>query len=715
MLTSADLEMFARLRIPGEIIALAGIERVTDVEAREKYGIMGAGDMAGIAFPYWNPATLANGERRRNYVRVRRDRPEIEDGKPQKKYVAPYGDRKHLYFPPAPELFADVSVPIVLAEAEKSALALLAWAERTGRKLLPIGLGGCWGWRGRVGKVDTADGQRVDEVGALPDLNICRDSRVTYILLDSNCATNPKVQHARAALCRQLRKQRAAVRVLDLPPGDGVNGPDDLLAIRGDQAMVEIIDGWIDGAKLLDDLVTYYRKYVRVGEDEYSVLASWVLHCHAFSAFSRTPYLNVTSPAPDCGKTQLLEVSELLVVNPMMASSSTAAVLSRCINDDRPVLMVDEFDQLMSGDKELLAAVLATVNSGYKASGCRYILEPTKGGGWHKKKLSTYCPKILAGISSLPPSTKTRCVPINMERLAPGDSVEDPDEYVIEPEAQKLKTAAAGWAQQHLAELAVARPDSPPALRNRQREVSRPLFAVADAIGGTWPERVRCAVVRLFATRDAAPADDIKMELLADIKEVFGDKEKMASAELVQALANMDERPWATWGKNDKPINTNQLARLLKDFKVRPQTVREEKDTFKGYKREWFQPIWTRYLPHADAQPVTPSQPAPIADETLFSNRHNEADVTDEKRENPAPVEGCDGVTDGKPVWGVGQEEADPPAGNGKAAVPDVSDCHPADMRLVQLRLDRGLPVKAELLEKFGRWRAAGKVAAPSC
>ena len=83
---------------------------------------------------------MLNG-RRRWYVRIRRDHPEIEDGQEKKKYVATYSDRKHLYFPPMPELFADTNVPIILVEAEKSVLALVAWAEREGRKLLPLGVG----------------------------------------------------------------------------------------------------------------------------------------------------------------------------------------------------------------------------------------------------------------------------------------------------------------------------------------------------------------------------------------------------------------------------------------------------------------------------------------------------------------------------------------------------------------------------------------------
>src|SRR5437773_4877814 len=136
-LRDADLKVCQRLSIPVELIQRAGVERVTDREAREQYGIRGSGDMAGIAFPYFDPESMSNG-RRRHYARIRRDFPEIESGKVKKKYVAPYGDRKHFYFPPSPDLFADVTVPVVLVEAEKSVLALTAWSERTGRQILAL-------------------------------------------------------------------------------------------------------------------------------------------------------------------------------------------------------------------------------------------------------------------------------------------------------------------------------------------------------------------------------------------------------------------------------------------------------------------------------------------------------------------------------------------------------------------------------------------------
>jgi len=368
------------------------------------------------------------------------------------------------------------------------------------------------------------------------------------------------------------------------------------------------------------------------------------------------------SPTVDCGKTQLLEVAERVVPRSVLASDFTAAVLARTIEEEQPTLLIDEFDQTQDGDKDLLCAVMKTLNSGYKKSGKRIVLEPTRSGGWQRKSFSTFCPKILAGISSLPPHIKSRSIPINMERLAPGDHVSDPEEWVIEPQAAKLKARAETWAAQHLEELTRARPDSPPSLRNRQREIARPLFAIADAIGGEWPERIRAAVVRLFAGRDQAPAEDVKTELLADINAVFddGEKDRISSRDLVEALVRMEDRPWATWGKTQKGLNQNQLGRLVRDFKIYPATVRlEDGRTLKGYKREWFKPVWDRYTPFPRNQTVTPSQPAPIQEKTDFSNHNKNFNVTDEKCGKPASILHCDGVTDEKRGCGGARKESD--------------------------------------------------------
>jgi putative DNA primase/helicase len=237
-LTTADLEMFAKLRIPEGLLALAGVCRVTDSEARKKYGIRFPGDCSGLFFPYHIDGVYRTG-------RIRRDHPEKDtDGKLLNKYISPFGDRRHLHLPPDYQsLLADPHVPLIFMESEKATLAVAAWSARTGRKVLPLGTGGCWGWRGKVGIEVTSNGDRVDERGPLPEVAFAGPNRVAGILFDSNVRTSPAVRSARRALAAQLESQGAKVLLITLPVIEGCNGPDDYLALQGDQAFADLLDG----------------------------------------------------------------------------------------------------------------------------------------------------------------------------------------------------------------------------------------------------------------------------------------------------------------------------------------------------------------------------------------------------------------------------------------------------------------------------------------
>jgi hypothetical protein len=239
-LSESDLKMFARFGIEPFLLAEACVRRVTDVEALDSYGIRFDGNKAGIVFPYLDPMGGA-----RWTARLRRDNPETDsDGKPENKYLSAWGDNRHLYFPPnAGKLLADVSVPVVVVEAEKSALALAALAGRDSRPLLPIATGGCWGWRGKTGIEGGPNGEHKEVRGPLPDLDrISWGGRRAVIVPDSNVATNPDVAAARQALAVELEKRGARVCLASLPQEPTVNGPDDFIAAHGGDALLSLID-----------------------------------------------------------------------------------------------------------------------------------------------------------------------------------------------------------------------------------------------------------------------------------------------------------------------------------------------------------------------------------------------------------------------------------------------------------------------------------------
>src|SRR5262245_40510979 len=235
-----DLEMFEQFGVSPELLTAARVCRVTHEEAREQVGICYKSDhLEGVYYPNVDPQ---RGERRGG--RIRRDHPEIDsDGRPLAKYVAPPG-RHYLYFAPsAGPLLADASFTVVIVEAEKSALVVAAAAARAGRQLLVIATGGCWCWRGVIGKTIDARGARVDEKGPLPDLGrINWSARDVIILFDANALENASVQRARRTLSRELTGRGAIVRIAELPIEPDINGPDDYRVRYGDARLLALID-----------------------------------------------------------------------------------------------------------------------------------------------------------------------------------------------------------------------------------------------------------------------------------------------------------------------------------------------------------------------------------------------------------------------------------------------------------------------------------------
>jgi hypothetical protein len=66
--------------------------------------------------------------------------------------------------------------------------------------------------------------------------------------------------------------------------------------------------------------------------------------------------------------------------------------------------------------------------------------------------------------------------------------------------------------------------------------------------------------------------------------------------EILAKLAKRDDRPWPEW-KVGKPITGRQVAALLKPFGIKTnQTVRRGADHDKGYRRQWFDDAFARYL-----------------------------------------------------------------------------------------------------------------------
>jgi len=149
-------------------------------------------------------------------------------------------------------------------------------------------------------------------------------------------------------------------------------------------------------------------------------------------------------------------------------------------------------------------------------------------------------------------------------------------------------------------------PEMPGGVTDRDADVWEGLLVVADAAGGTWPERARAAAVALVTeAKDSSPS--LGVRLLSDLRDVFGAADNLATTTILDKLHQIDEAPWGDM--RGKPLNDAGLARRLRAYGIKPKVVRIRDHTFRGYAKEDFHDAWKRYLPPLDAKPVTPVTP----------------------------------------------------------------------------------------------------------
>jgi len=174
-------------------------------------------------------------------------------------------------------------------------------------------------------------------------------------------------------------------------------------------------------------------------------------------------------------------------------------------------------------------------------------------------------------------------------------------------ELLELKRRCIRWAADNSAALRSADPILPAQFHGRDADNLRPFAAIADLVGGDWPERIRSAAARLIAP-DAG--DTLAITLLADLRMLFTarDDERLTSADIVEALVALENRPWAEIRRGDKPMTVNGLAKFLENFKIKPGAHRFGTRTLQGYEVSQFADAFDRYLPASPSQGTTPQQ-----------------------------------------------------------------------------------------------------------
>jgi hypothetical protein len=362
-------------------------------------------------------------------------------------------------------------------------------------------------------------------------------------------------------------------------------------------------------AEILDEVERFHARFVVQGIHQRVADTLWDVHTHVTDAFDVTPRLAITSPGRRTGKTRKLEVHEVLVRNPIMTSSMSPSVLFRMIDAGPVTVLFDEVDAVF-GRREGNEDLRALLNAGFARGGQVHRTE-AEGRRFVPRAFNVFAPVALAAIGVLPDTLSDRSIHTRMSRKTSEEQVERFRRRLVLDEAERIRSTLEGWSAGVVDQLREAWPAIPDALDDRAADAWEPLLAIADAAGHGWDGRARLAAVALDKDR-GADAETTGTLLLAHVRDVFGERERLTTPELLAELVDLEDGPWGRWwgdaveaGKTKGPAS--RLARELKPFGISPKKFRDGVGTFRGYEAADFADAWARYLSQNGSHPLAPS------------------------------------------------------------------------------------------------------------
>jgi hypothetical protein len=370
--------------------------------------------------------------------------------------------------------------------------------------------------------------------------------------------------------------------------------------------------------KLLNRFISYPSIHCRTAH------TLWILHTHVLQHFDSTPRLAFLSPEPGSGKTRALEITERLVPNPVCAVNVSPAYLFRKVGgDEDATILFDEIDTVFGPKAKENEEIRGLLNAGHRrgAVAGRCVV---RGKNIETEEISAFAPVALAGLGWLPDTILSRSIVIRMQRRAAGEVVEPYRRRVHDADTDRVRTMIKTWANSVWKDGLVW-PDLPCEIQDRDADVWEPLIAIADVIGGDWPNKAREAAVTLVtASKDREPSLGIR--LLSDLEKVFGDREEMQTAAILEALIGMDESPWGDL--RGKPLDVRGLATRLRQYDVKPKVLRFGSSTARGYTRADLIQPWARYLRTTPDTSVTSVTGVTTPDKATSGSVTDVTDVT---------------------------------------------------------------------------------------
>lgn len=286
----------------------------------------------------------------------------------------------------------------------------------------------------------------------------------------------------------------------------------------------------VDGLEVAEALRAAFKRHLVLQPGASATLTLFVMGCHAFNAFRQFPHLLINSAERESGKSTLFEILYYLVPKPIASGNMTADTIFWLIDKYQPTPLIDEADTFFPDASELASVI----NMSFSRE--MAFVHRCSGDDSEPRTFSTWCPMVIGGIGRQQPSVESRSVMITMARREQSDKVASLDNGARDA-LRTICRQAFRWGLGMAGTLEGYEPEMPSILFNRVRDKWLPLIAVADEIGGQWPDLARQVAVDYVIDEKSDERSAAAM-LAEDIWNIFESekKDRIATVWLVELL-----------------------------------------------------------------------------------------------------------------------------------------------------------------------------------
>lgn len=186
--------------------------------------------------------------------------------------------------------------------------------------------------------------------------------------------------------------------------------------------------------KIYEQIKEVLRYYVDTKEENYELIAFWIMGTYEHANFLTYPYLFFNA-MKGSGKTRMLKLIKELALDGDMLASLSDAVLFRTTG----TLCIDEFESIRSKDKNSLRELL---NTAYKVGGKVKRMKKKKTSEGEEQvveEFSTFRPITMANISGMEEVLGDRCISLILEKSSNKAITRKVENFATNPFIQSVK------------------------------------------------------------------------------------------------------------------------------------------------------------------------------------------------------------------------------------------------------------------------------------